>query len=99
MPALDRLAQQQIGHIGAGDGQHEADGSEQQEQGGLAPLGEIGLERFDQHCVASVNLGIFGGEAGGDQIHLAGRRTERNARGQPGEGPKVATVAAGLRER
>ena len=73
--------QQQAGDVGAGDGQEEAGGREQEEQRGTGVADDFVVQGDDRRATEG-GLRVFGGDAGGDAIEVGPRPFDRHSRTQ-----------------
>ena len=77
------LGQEQRGHRGARNQQHEADRAKQQIQHGRDVADHLALKSRDEHADVLVRVGVFHLEARGDSRHLGLRLFEADAGLQP----------------
>ena len=100
LPPLRRTAEQEVGHVGAGDEQHDQHRPEQRRQRRAdARSRQAFLQRHHGDAVARVAFGIFLGQSRGHAFQVAARRGKFNAGLQPPDDIHARMPAARLRPR
>ncbi len=92
LPA-DGALEQQVGHVHAGDQEHECDGAEQQQECGPQITDHVVEQRADADGHLLVRVGVFAGEPARDHGKLRPRLFDRDARLQPPDGAPAAIAA------
>src|SRR6266545_3128021 len=83
---INRPRPQQAGYVGAGNQQHEADGSHQHQQGWANVWPNRLAPRNDAHAAALIRFGILCGEPRGDDVEFSARLFQRHAGLQAAQG-------------
>ena len=77
--------EQQVGHVGARNEQHQADRGQQDEQGGTQAVRHDGAGEIDQADAPLLDLRELRADTRSDQVHFSLRLARRNAWAQPSE--------------
>ena len=80
MFAARGAGQKQVGHIGAGDEQHQSDGCTQDEQCGPHIANQICLQGHDVFAPASVVIRILLRQLDGNRLQISSRGPQIDAR-------------------
>jgi hypothetical protein len=95
---IGRSGQQQVGHVGAGDQQHEPNRAQQHEKGRTPGAHHLLVEGHEPDPNSPVLVGVVLLEAGGDRIHVGLSALERDVALQTGDDPEgVAAPTTGVR--
>ena len=81
--APGEAGQEQVRHVGAGDEEHEADGAQQDQQGGADVSDDRAGERRDLDAVLRVRLRVGFGQARRDRVHFRLRLASGDAGLEP----------------
>ena len=98
--AIGRARQKQVGHVRAGDEQHERDGAHERPEKNPYLVADDLLGERRHHCRDSlVGVGKLTGQGLGDAGHLAARLLDRHAVGEAAVGHQQTPGASGARLR
>ncbi len=91
-PALNASGEQQVGHVDAGDHQHQGHGGEEREERRLDAPGEVVPEGVDGECRAgSVGIDVELRQGPAQRVDLARGLIDADARLEPCHGAKVVS--------
>ena len=89
--------ERQVRDVRAGDQQHTQDGTEEHEQRRPDVADQDVAQPAERDAELRVRAGIRARQPRGDAVHLAPRRLQAHAAGQPSKDRRIAAVAAALR--